>query len=64
MRFHENEVRAVGDHVSGWLGQSSAEDVLRRLLALGIVQYVKRIGRVPVDARAEEMTAAAALLPA
>lgn len=55
VRFHENEVRAVGDDVSGWLGQSSAEDVLRRLLALGLVQYVKRIGRVPADARAEEI---------
>jgi hypothetical protein len=51
----ESEVRAVGDDLSGWLGQSSAEDVLRRLLALGIVQYVKRIGRVPANAQPEEI---------
>jgi hypothetical protein len=51
----EGEVGVVADNLSGSLGRSSTEDVLRRLLALGVVQYVRRVGRVPIDARAEDV---------
>ena len=52
---HQDEVRSVAENLSGSFGKSPTEDILRRLLALGIVQYVHRIGRVPVDAKAEDI---------
>jgi hypothetical protein len=51
----QDEVKALTDNLSGVLGRSPTEDILRRHLALGVVQYVKRIGRVPVDAKAEDV---------
>jgi hypothetical protein len=52
---HQNEVSAVAENLTGFLGQSCTEDILRRLLALGVVQYVKRVGRVPVEAKPEDV---------
>jgi hypothetical protein len=52
---HEDGVNALIDNLSGMLGGSPTEDILRRLLALGAVHYIRRIGRVPVDAKTEDV---------
>lgn len=53
-RLREGDVQALSETLAGSLGKSHADDTLRRLLALGVVQYVKRIGHVPVDAKADD----------
>jgi hypothetical protein len=52
---HGDEVKALNDSLAGSLGKSRTDDILRRLLALGTVQYVKTIGRIPVDTKAEDI---------
>jgi hypothetical protein len=53
-RPRRDELKAVSDTLAGSLGKSPTDDTLRGLLALGIVQYVKLIGQVPKDAKAED----------
>ena len=52
---HEDELTALDANLAGLLGRSRAEDVLRRLLALGTVQFVKAVGRIPTDAAAADV---------
>ena len=52
---HEDELAALNANLSGLLGRSRVDDVLRRLLALGTVQYVRAVGRIPVDAAASDV---------
>jgi hypothetical protein len=49
------ELDAVSDDLAGSFGNARAEDVLRRLLAVGLVQYVTKVGRVPLDAAPERV---------
>ncbi len=49
------ELDAVSDDLAGSFGNAKAEDVLRRLLAVGLVQYVKVVGRVPQGAAPEQV---------
>lgn len=53
-QLREGDVQALSETLAGSLGKSHTDDTLRRLLALGVVQYVKRIGYVPVDAKADD----------
>lgn len=52
---HEGELAAINNNLAGEFGRSRPEDVLRRMLALGTVQYVKSVGRIPGDATAGDV---------
>lgn len=55
VRVHSAELKNLRDTLEGFPGDVPVIDTLRRLLAIGTVQYVTMLGRVPRDMRPDQV---------